>query len=918
MTVQGEAMMARQNLSFSTFFPLRLRRNPSRSARMNGRPPGPLICCIFLLAGMIAVAPVSAQRPADPAERGQPGVEDYQDLWDRGDYRGALRQLNEMIMTMSRGVPPRYLYDRAELHFATGRIKLAVQDMEILCRQIAAPIYTLRLAEYYRSLGKQELYERTLDDAARQAENRWFYGAYEDNVVAMARIRDLQGENPRTILRTLLDPLIDRRPDFPGGINAAGDLALSKDDYGLAEEYYLKTLDLDPENQVALAGLVRSYLASNDPRYRDTLETLRGLNPNHATVFEVDAELLIRSGDYEEALTRIGGGLQVNGKHSRLLALKASALFFLDRLEAMEEVQREGLSINARNSEIFRVPGEMASNRLRIAEAVEFLEQALVVDRDDVEARALLGFALLDLGKDDEAKERLEAAFDADPYDVRVYNTLKVLDTLEEFATLERGDFRLTLPSDEAVLLADDAFDLLEDGRDVLGEKYEVEFETPIVVQMFDRHDDFIVRSMGFPGAVGYLGLCTGQLITMGSPSARPPGQVNWRLVLWHEFAHIVTLQKTRNRMPRWLSEGISGFEERQRDPAWGERAAVEYKQVYSLEGVPRMHHLERYFTTPKTNLHLSYGYFASAEFVDFYTSDYGFAALNRALELIGEGAETEEALASAAGNSVDRINAEFGDYLKHRLRKFDNLPEIREARGRSVSVMDEGTSVTLGARDWADSSSPFTAAMESGMRALREQRWEDAEMQLKRAHELYPEYQGADSPLRLLIDLYDRLERREDLKEALEEQISSSATDLASYSRYANLLRAERDWAGVAAVCDQAFGIDPFDPSIRKLRVLAAVQMKQTETALQQLDHLVHLDSSRAADYQLDRVELLMGAGRWEQAHDEVFELLERLPYFWEAQESLLAIVEREAAMGGVAPLEGTGPDELPPAAGP
>ena len=43
-----------------------------------------------------------------------------------------------------------------------------------------------------------------------------------------------------------------------------------------------------------------------------------------------------------------------------------------------------------------------------------------------------------------------------------------------------------------------------------------------------------------------------------------------WESVLWHEFCHVVTLKMTKNKMPRWLSEGISVYEERQVDPAWG------------------------------------------------------------------------------------------------------------------------------------------------------------------------------------------------------------------------------------------------------------------------------------------------------------------------------------------------------------
>ncbi len=874
-----------------------LRRRRARAAARRRRLPFLLLTC--LATG----APAQSQPPPDSSGFEVEHLEDYQDLWSRGEYALALGQLNEMLSTMSRGVPARYLYDRAALHFSTGRLQFAVRDMEMLCRQISAPIYTLRLAEYYRSLGKEELYARTLEDAARQAENRWFYGAYEDNVVAMARIQDLQGENPRTILRTLLDPLIEKRPDYAGGYIGAGNLALSKDDYGLAAEYFEKALTISQTNQDALSGLIRSYLDSGDARYMDVLETLRTINANHPVLLEVDSELLIRSGKYEEALSRINDGLQINPVQSRLLGLKVSALFFLDREEERLAVQQEALSVNDRNSEIFRIPGEMASSRVRITEAAEFLEQALAVNPDDEEAKALLGFALLDLGRDEEARIHLEQAFAVDPYDVRVFNVLQVLDTLENYVTLERGDFRLSLPEGEADLLAQDAFDLLDEGRRILGEKYQVEFETPIVVQMFDQHDDFMVRTMGFPGAVGYLGICTGRLITMDSPSARLPGQVNWRSVLWHEFAHVVTLQKTRNRMPRWFSEGISGFEEHLRDPAWGESAALEYKQIYAESGIPRVHHLERYFTTPRSSLYLSYGYFVSAEFVEFYVSTYGMDALNRVLEMMGEGKSTEAAIAIAADTSIDSINEGFAEHLRHRFRKFENLPEIASARGRSVSLMDAGTSVTLESQGWAEVRSPYTDAIESGVQALQKGRWKDAEIQLKRAHELYPEYQGADAPLRLLINLYDRLNREEDLREALRTQISISATDLPSYLRYAQLLEAVEDWKGVADITEKGFGIDPFDKALRQTRLKAAVALGQTTIALSQLEHLSRLDASRAADYQLRRIELLMQEGRWEQAHDEVFDLLERLPYFWDAQEALLAIVEREnreAAMRG------------------
>ena len=56
----------------------------------------------------------------------------------------------------------------------------------------------------------------------------------------------------------------------------------------------------------------------------------------------------------------------------------------------------------------------------------------------------------------------------------------------------------------------------------------------------------------------------------MNSPAGTGAATVNWRSVLWHEYTHVVTLGLTRNRIPRWLSEGISVHEELARDPHLG------------------------------------------------------------------------------------------------------------------------------------------------------------------------------------------------------------------------------------------------------------------------------------------------------------------------------------------------------------
>ena len=81
------------------------------------------------------------------------------------------------------------------------------------------------------------------------------------------------------------------------------------------------------------------------------------------------------------------------------------------------------------------------------------------------------------------------------------------------------------------------------------------------------------MRTFGLPGADGFLGVCFGRVITANSPASQGENPSNWESVLWHEFCHVVTLTKTHNKMPRWLSEGISVYEERPGRPRLGDRA---------------------------------------------------------------------------------------------------------------------------------------------------------------------------------------------------------------------------------------------------------------------------------------------------------------------------------------------------------
>src|SRR5947207_5975507 len=149
------------------------------------------------------------------------------------------------------------------------------------------------------------------------------------------------------------------------------------------------------------------------------------------------------------------------------------------------------------------------------------------------------------------------------------------------------------------------------------------------------------------PENPGFLGVCFGRVVTANSPASQTAHPANWQAVLYHEFCHVVTLQLTRNKMPRWLSEGISVYEESQADNSWGQRMNPSYREMI-LEGeLTPVSKLSAAFLTPRSDLHLQFAYYESALVVEFLVRRFGFDALRQILRDLGGGADINEAIAA-------------------------------------------------------------------------------------------------------------------------------------------------------------------------------------------------------------------------------------------------------------------------------
>ena len=147
-----------------------------------------------------------------------------------------------------------------------------------------------------------------------------------------------------------------------------------------------------------------------------------------------------------------------------------------------------------------------------------------------------------------------------------------MLDSLDKFDTTTDGNIVFKSHPSETAVMREYVAPLAQQALAIFSEKYKFTPKGPILIEMFPKHDDFAVRTVGLPGMIGALGACFGRVVTLDSPKARPPGDFNWAPTLWHELAHVMTLQLSKQRVPRWLTEGISTYEEKLGSPGLGAR----------------------------------------------------------------------------------------------------------------------------------------------------------------------------------------------------------------------------------------------------------------------------------------------------------------------------------------------------------
>ncbi len=681
-------------------------------------------------------------------------------------------------------------------------------------------------------------------------------------------------------------------PKDPGVNTGWGELFLQTYNTPEALQSFKAALDVDPNWTPALLGSARALAEDNPPQAAALAQQVLKINPADVGAHVFMADLAIDAGKRPEARELIQKALSVNESSLEARSLLAGLAYVEDKpVEFKAEADRV-LAIAPRYGELYRVTGELLARNYRFEEAVLMVRRALELEPQSPRALADLGLHLLRTGDEPPARTALESSFSIDPFNVVTYNLLQMMDGLDQFVTIQAGDIILKMHKDEAPVLGDYAMRVARESLDALSKRYAFKVQGPILIEIFPKHDDFAVRTLGLPGMTGALGVCFGRVITMDSPKARPPGEFQWEATLWHEMAHVVTLQMSNQRVPRWLTEGLSVYEETLARPEWGRAMDVEFAQILNRGEELSLEKLNEGFTDPRT---ISLAYYQASLLVEHLVAVYGDAGIHKLLRSYGEGLDTTAALKTTLDTSLDALQSGFDKRIAERfatLRAAMKAPDVEKIAALPLPALREMAQENPG-------SFPVQMLLARALRkeaaAGVEGALDEAVRALEAAAALVPIARGPEAPQLQLAEI--ARERKDAAKEtaALQAVVAADFDNVEAARRLATLLREAKvtDPARLRPVYERVAAIDPFDAQAHEALGRMALARGDADTAIREFRAVVALGPVDGAAAHTDLAESYLKGGRRAEARKQTLAALEIAPSYERAQNLLLSLSE-------------------------
>jgi tetratricopeptide (TPR) repeat protein len=763
----------------------------------------------------------------------------------------------------------------AQLAAARGRYQDAQGLLEPIAARDRAGDAALELALLYRTIGRRGDSDPILTAVFRQGSTS------SDPAVLFRAARAAHALNRPKDAKALYLDAERAGADTVVVETALGNLFLEKYNAVDALKAFQAALKSDPQWGPAQAGLARVLEDEDPPSAADAAATAVAIDPQLPDSHLLLARLDLDADHDADAKAELDKVLAVNPNHAEAHAMLAAMAYVKDDKATFDREVATALGINPSYGEVYRLTGQQAATHYRFDEAAALAEKALTLDPTSSRAAADLGMHLMRTGDEAGARRALERSFRADPYDTVTFNLLHVLDNLDRFVTVREGDLIFKMHPEEAPVLREYAVPLAQEALKTLATRYGFTPTGPVLVEIFPDHDDFAVRNLGLPGMIGALGACFGHVVTMDSPRARPPGMFSWEATLWHELAHVITLQMSNQRVPRWLTEGISVYEEGKQRPEWGRDMEVTFARAMDRGKVLKLRDLNAGFTRPDT---ISLAYYEASLLVDHIVTSRGQQALSTLVRSYAQGVDTNGALAQALNVSMDDLQGTFDKALE------DRFGAMRRALRDSDKPVDASSVDALKAAAVAKPEN-YIAQLALGQ-ALAAAGDPSAFAPLQRAAVLVPNAIGPESPHPLMAALAEKLGDRPRAMKEYEALLAVDHTNIEAARTLWSLAESAGDERLMHLSVSRIVSLDPFDATAHSGWGRMALKKRDAVIATREFRAALQTGAADKAAAYCDLGESYLLAGQRAEAKKQALAALEIAPNFERAQELLLNAV--------------------------
>ncbi|HWE31452.1 MAG TPA: tetratricopeptide repeat protein, partial [Polyangia bacterium] len=418
----------------------------------------------------------------------------------------------------------------------------------------------LSLGLVYRATGQRDL--------ERAVWNR-FYDDFESGAIDKKKSRELTyvAEAARYLggwsdANDTFRDAVDADPSGKDGARANVEWAalfLEKYDAGHAEQSLQEALKILPKDDRAWADAHALYarvkLEQNDvPGAEREVEAALAVDPKNVAALDARAERQVGDEAWNDAVATAKRALAADPEDVGARTIVGAVAFLRDDKRAYEAERDRVLKTNPRAWEFFHGVAELCVKEHRYDEANALEKKALEIEPKSWVALAAIGSNWLRLGDDQKGLEALRAAWKRDPYNVRTYNLLQLFEDVipKEYVLVDGTPFRFRVTKREEPVLLHYVKPFVQREYAELVARYHFKPEGPLTIELYANPEHYAVRTVGLPGLEA-LGVTFGKVVTGMSPMG---GKFNWGLMLWHEVAHIFSIQMSRARVPRWFTEG--------------------------------------------------------------------------------------------------------------------------------------------------------------------------------------------------------------------------------------------------------------------------------------------------------------------------------------------------------------------------